>query len=68
VGFILSSVIAGWLATFDLRLPFWFSSFTGAVALVLSLVIGARAILDLAARRARARAGEPGGAVGGTVL
>ena len=68
VGFILSSVIAGWLATFDLRLPFWFSSFTGAVALVLSLVIGARAILDLAVRRARARAGQPGGAVGGTVL
>ncbi len=33
VGFILSSVIAGWLATFDLRLPFWFSSFTGFVAL-----------------------------------
>jgi MFS family permease len=68
VGFILSSVIAGWLATFDLRLPFWFSSFTGAVALVLSLVIGARAILDLAARRAVARAGQPGGAVGGPVL
>jgi MFS transporter, DHA1 family, multidrug resistance protein len=68
VGFILSSVIAGWLATFDLRLPFWFSSFTGAVALVLSLVIGARAILDLAARRAVARGGQPGGAVGGPVL
>ena len=33
VGFILSSVIAGWLAGFDLRLPFWFSSFTGVVAL-----------------------------------
>ena len=52
VGFILSSVIAGWLAGFDLRLPFWFSSFTGAVALVLSMLIGARAILDLADRRA----------------
>jgi MFS family permease len=68
VGFILSSVIAGWLATFDLRLPFWFSSFTGAVALVLSLLIGARAILDLAARRAVARRNRPEGAVGGPVL
>lgn len=68
VGFILSSVIAGWLATFDLRLPFWFSSFTGAVALLLSLLIGARAILDLAARRAVARRNRPEGAVGGPVL
>jgi len=55
VGFILSSVIAGWLAGFDLRMPFWFSSFTGALALVLSLALGARAILDLASRRAAAR-------------
>lgn len=68
VGFILSSVIAGWLATFDLRLPFWFSSFTGAVALVLSLLIGARAILDLAARRAAARLSQPDGPVRGPVL
>ncbi len=68
VGFILSSVIAGWLATFDLRLPFWFSSFTGAVALTLSMVIGARAILDLAARRQTARLARPQGAVGGPVL
>ncbi|MGH2513570.1 MAG: MFS transporter, partial [Candidatus Limnocylindrales bacterium] len=68
VGFILSSVIAGWLATFDLRLPFWFSSFIGATALVLSLVIGARAILDLAARRATGRRERPEGAVGGPVL
>ncbi len=76
VGFILSSVIAGWLATFDLRLPFWFSSFTGALALVLSLVIGARAILDLAGP-AGCHAGRPArrgsretaeGAVGGPVL
>ena len=55
VGFILSSIIAGWLAGYDLRMPFWFSSFTGAVALFLSLVLGARAILDLASRRAAAR-------------
>ncbi|HLY13994.1 MAG TPA: MFS transporter [Candidatus Limnocylindrales bacterium] len=68
VGFILSSVIAGWLATFDLRLPFWFSSFTGAVALSLSMVVGARAILDLAARRQTAREARPEGAVGGPVL
>ena len=68
VGFILSSVIAGWLATFDLRLPFWFSSFTGAVALTLSMVIGARAILDLAARRQAARLARPEGAVEGRVL
>jgi len=68
VGFILSSVIAGWLATFDLRLPFWFSSFTGAVALTLSMVIGARAILDLAARRQAARLARPEGAVEGPVL
>ncbi|MGH2512599.1 MAG: MFS transporter [Candidatus Limnocylindrales bacterium] len=51
VGFILSSVIAGWLAGFDLRLPFWFSSLTGFVALLLSLVLGARVILELARRR-----------------
>ena len=68
VGFILSSVIAGWLATFDLRLPFWFSSFTGAVALTLSMVIGARAILYLAARRQAARLARPEGAVEGPVL
>ncbi len=68
VGFILSSVIAGWLATFDLRLPFWFSSLIGAVALVLSLVIGARAILDLAERRAAARRAAPEGSIEGPVL
>ena len=55
VGFILSSIIAGWLAGFDLRMPFWFSSFTGALALFLSLALGAKAILDLANRRAAAR-------------
>ncbi len=55
VGFILSSVIAGWLAGFDLRLPFWFSSFTGALSLVLGLALGRHAILDLARRRAAAR-------------
>src|SRR5664280_1061734 len=55
VGFILSSVIAGWLAGFDLRLPFWFSSLTGFVALGLSLALGSRVILDLARRRAAAR-------------
>ncbi len=58
VGFILSSIIAGWLAGYDLRLPFWFSSFTGAVALFLSLVLGARVIVDLARRRAAARLGR----------
>jgi MFS transporter, DHA1 family, multidrug resistance protein len=68
VGFILSSVIAGWLAGYDLRLPFWFSSFTGALALVLSLVIGARAIRDLAARREAARQVKPERAVRGSVL
>ena len=68
VGFILSSVIAGWLATFDLRMPFWFSSFIGAVALVLSLLIGARAILDLAERRAVARRSGAEGAIEGPVL
>ena len=68
VGFILSSVIAGWLATFDLRLPFWFSSFIGAVALVLSLLIGARAILALAERRAVARRAGSEGAIEGPVL
>ena len=55
VGFILSSVIAGWLAGFDLRMPFWFSSFTGAVALCLSLALGARSIVELAQRRAAGR-------------
>jgi DHA1 family multidrug resistance protein-like MFS transporter len=54
VGFILSAVIAGWLAGFDLRWPFWFSSLTGFVALLVSLLVGARPILELARRRARA--------------
>ncbi len=57
IGFILSSVIAGGLAGIDLRLPFWFSSATGFVALGLSLLLGARAIRDLAARRTASRAG-----------
>ena len=42
-------------AGFDLRLPFWFSSLTGFVALGLSLALGSRVILDLARRRAAAR-------------
>ena len=70
VGFILSAVIAGWLAGYDLRLPFWFSSLTGFIALGLSMAIGARAILGLAERRTAARlAREPDGrSIRGPVL
>lgn len=52
VGFILSAVIAGWLAGFDLRYPFWFSSLGELVLLAISLAIGGRAMRDLARRRA----------------
>jgi MFS family permease len=50
VGFVISSLLAGWLATFDLRYPFYVFAGVTVVALAITLLVGRRVIL----------AGEPG--------
>ena len=50
VGFVISSLLAGWLATYDLRYPFYVFAGVTVVGLAIALIVGRRAIL----------AGEPG--------
>ena len=50
VGFVISALFAGWLATFDLRYPFYVFFVVTFVGLALTLLVGRREIL----------AGEPG--------
>ncbi|HTC85343.1 MAG TPA: MFS transporter, partial [Candidatus Acidoferrum sp.] len=50
VGFVISALLAGWLATFDLRYPFYVFFVVTFVGLGLTLLVGRRQIL----------AGEPG--------
>ena len=50
VGFVISALLAGWLATFDLRYPFYVFFVVTFVGLAITLLVGRRAIL----------AGEPG--------
>jgi MFS family permease len=50
VGFVIASLVTGWLAGIDLRYPFYVFSGVTLVTLLLTLAIGRRAIL----------AGEPG--------
>jgi DHA1 family multidrug resistance protein-like MFS transporter len=50
VGTIVASILAGYLASFDIRYPFWVGGFAMYGFLVLGLVIGGRTIRSVAAR------------------
>jgi len=50
VGTIVASILAGYLASFDIRYPFWVGGFAMYSFLVLGLVIGGRTIRSVAPR------------------
>jgi MFS family permease len=50
VGTIVASILAGYLASFDIRYPFWVGGFAMYSFLVLGLVIGGRTIRSVAVR------------------
>jgi MFS family permease len=50
VGTIVASILAGYLASFDIRYPLWVAGFTMYGLLVLGLVIGGRTIRSVAPR------------------
>jgi MFS family permease len=50
VGTIVASILAGYLASFDIRYPFWVGGFAMYGFLVLGLVIGGRTIRSVVAR------------------
>jgi MFS family permease len=50
VGTIVASILAGYLASFDIRYPFWVGGFVMYALLVLGLVIGGRTIRSPAPR------------------
>lgn len=58
IGFILSSIVAGQLASIDLRYPFWMFSAVMVVALVIGLAIGWRPIRAIRPA-ARPSVGDP---------
>jgi MFS family permease len=58
LGAIIASVSAGYLAEIDLRLPFWVFSAVMAVSLGLALLVGGRAIGQLAPPRSAAPGGS----------
>lgn len=61
VGFIVASLIAGQLAKFDIRLPFWAFVGVSSVSLAVGLAIGAGPIR---AMRTRSDSGTPAATVG----
>jgi MFS family permease len=50
VGTVIASILAGYLASFDIRYPFWVGGFAMYGFLVLGLIIGGRTIRSAAAR------------------
>ncbi|MFL5776385.1 MAG: MFS transporter [Chloroflexota bacterium] len=61
IGFVAASLVAGFLAEIDIRLPFWFFSAVMLVCLVVGLLIAGRGLLAFGGRTREVEAGAATG-------